>query len=144
VLTRDCSGTCSARHSSLLPLSVSLQLNRQESLGSDKQVQVSWSLNGQPLTAPATASTASATRGVQLQLVMPAASLPNAAAVTVAVQLSISGQEGSGSASLVVPLNSPPVVKGALRAEQLGSDNQFGNAAFRLSAAGIVDDDDLT
>jgi hypothetical protein len=45
---------------------------------------------------------------------------------------------------LVVPLNSPPVLKSPLEVILLGSENSFGKAAFRLSAAGMVDDEELT
>jgi hypothetical protein len=77
-------------------------------------------------------------------LIVPRSALPNAAAVTVSVKLTIPGQEGSGAASLVVPLNSPPVLKSPLEVILLGSENSFGKAAFRLSAAGMVDDEELT
>lgn len=150
VLTRDCGGSCSARHAAGQPLSVSLRLEKQEGKvlsGTDKQVLISWSVDPagpKQLAIPASAAAASAGRDAQVQLVVPREALPNAAAVTVSVKLTIAGQEGSGSASLTVPLNSPPVVKSPLEVELLGSDRSFGKAAFRLSAAGIVDDDDLT
>jgi hypothetical protein len=129
---------------------VSLKLEKQDDKplgGTDKQVKITWSLDPpgqQSLIAPAAAAVASATRNAQVQLVIPKESLPNAAAVTISVKLTVSGQEGSGSASLTVPLNSPPVVKSGLEVELLGSDRSYGKAAFRLLAAGIVDDDELT
>jgi hypothetical protein len=132
------------------PLSVSLKLEKQDVKllsSTDKQVSITWSLDPpgpQLLVVPAAASVASATRNAQVQLVIPKEYLPNAAAVTISVKLTVSGQEGSGSASLTVPLNSPPVVKSGLEVELLGSDRSYGKAAFRLSAAGIVDDDELT
>jgi hypothetical protein len=132
------------------PLSVSLKLEKQDIKllsSTDKQVQIAWSLDPpgpQSLVVPAAAAVASATGNAQVQLVIPRGSLPNAAAITISVKLSVPGQEGSGSASLTVPLNSPPVVKSELEVELLGSDRSYGKAAFRLSAAGIVDDDELT
>jgi hypothetical protein len=46
-LTRDCGGSCSARHSGAQPLSVSLKLNQQNTAnGADKPVRVEWLLNG--------------------------------------------------------------------------------------------------
>lgn len=150
VLTRDCGDSCSARHAAVQPLSVSLKLQKQDVKllsSADKQVQISWSIDPpgpQLLAVPGTAMVASATRSSQVQLIIPKESLPNAAAVTVSVKLTIPGQEGAGSASLTVPLNSPPVMKSPLTVELLGSDNSFGKAAHRLSAAGIVDDDEIT
>jgi hypothetical protein len=150
VLTRDCGGSCSARHIATQPLSVSLQLDQKdtESLRqTDKQVDLTWSLDPPgptPLVVPASSAVASATKNGQVQLVVPRSALPNAAAVTVSVKLTIPGQEGSGAASLVVPLNSPPVLKSPLEVILLGSENSFGKAAFRLSAAGMVDDEELT
>lgn len=147
VLTRDCGGACSERHSAIQPLSVSLKLDQQEKQlsSSDKQVKLAWTVSPagqQPLVVPATA--ASATRGGQVQLVIPQESLPSAAAVTVSVVLSIDGQAETGKASLTVPLNAPPVLKSPLEVQLLGSDPSFGKAEFRLSAAGIVDDNELT
>lgn len=150
VLVRDCGGVCSARHGSAQPLSVSLRLDQQDTkqpLGTDKQVQLTWTLEpsgSKPLVVPASAAVASAARSGHIQLIIPREALPTAAAVTVSVQLSILGQQGSGTASLTVPLNSPPVLRSPLTYELLGSDGSFGKAAVRVSAAGIVDDDDLT
>lgn len=149
-LTRDCGGTCSARHSAVQPLSVSLKLEKQDTKllsSADKQVSIAWSLDPpgpQPLVVPATATVASATRNAQVQLIFPREALPNAAAVKVSVKLTIAGQPGEGSASTTISLNSPPVVKSPLAIELLGSDRSFGKAAFRLSAVGISDDEDLT
>lgn len=149
-LSRDCGGACSARHIAAQPLSVSLKLDQQdkkELRRSDKQVQLTWSIEPPgplPLVVPSSATVASATRNGQVQLAIPRDYLPNAAAVTVSVKLTIPGQEGAGSASLTVPLNSVPVLKSPLGVELLGSDRSYGKAAFRLSAAGIVDDGPLT
>jgi hypothetical protein len=129
---------------------VSLKLEKQDVKllsSTDKQVQITWSLDPpgpQPLVVPAAATIASAIRNAQVQLVIPKESLPNAVAVTISVKLTVPGQTGSGSATLTVPLNSPPVVKSELKVDLLGSDRSYGKAAFRLSAAGIVDDDELT
>jgi hypothetical protein len=148
VLTRNCGGQCSSRHAAVQPLSVSLKLDAASASSStDKQVHITWSLDppgAKPLVVPASASVVSATRSTQVQLIMPQEALPNAAAVTVSVRLTIPGQEGSGSASLTVPLNAAPVLKSPLEIELLGNDRSFGKAAFRLSAASIADDDDLT
>jgi hypothetical protein len=129
---------------------VSLKLEKQETKllsSADKQVSITWSLDPpglQELGVPASATVASATRNAQVQLVIPREALPNAAAVTVSVKLTIAGQQGEGSASTTIALNSPPVLKSPLALELLGSDRSFGKAAFRLSAAGISDDEDLT
>lgn len=150
VLTRDCSGACSARHSAVQPLSVSLKLEKQAALlaSADKQVQIDWAVEPkglQPLVVPAGAQFASATRNGQVQLIIPAEALPNAAAVTVSVVLGIPGQQGQGSASLSVPLNSPPIVaKEGLAIEWLGNGNHAGQAPCRLSMAGITDEEELT
>lgn len=149
VLTRDCGGACSERHSAIQPLSVSLKLDQQDKQlsSSDKEVKLAWTVSPagqQPLLVPATAAVASATRGGQVQLVIPQDSLPSAAAVTVSVVLSIDGQAETGKASLTVPLNAPPVLKSPLEVQLLGSDPSFGRAEFRLSAAGMVDDNELT
>lgn len=150
VLARDCGGSCSPRHVATQPLSVSLKLEKQDQKaagGADKQVQISWSLSPagrQALVVPASAGFASAARSSQVQLVIPREALPEAAAVTVSVRLSIAGQEGEGTASITIPLNAPPIIKTPLVLERLGSDRSYGKAAFRLSAAGIVDDDELT
>jgi hypothetical protein len=79
-----------------------------------------------------------------VHLIIPCEALPNAAGVTVSVKLTIAGQQGEGSASTTIALNSPPVVKSPLAIELLGSDRSFGKAAFRLSAAGISDDEGLS
>jgi hypothetical protein len=129
---------------------VSLKLEKQETKllsSADKQVSITWSLDPpgpQELVVPASATVASAARNAQVQLVIPRKALPNAAAVTVSVKLTIAGQQGEGSASTTIALNSPPVVTSPLATELLGSDRSFGKAAFRLSAAGISDDEDLT
>lgn len=150
LLARDCSGTCSARHSAVQPLSVSLRLEKQDAKllsSADKQVQISWSIDPagpQPLVVLASAAVASATRNSRVQLIIPREALPNAAAVTVSVTLTIPGQQGQGSASLSVPLNSPPVVKEGLAIEWLGNGQHAGQAPFRLSMAGISDEEELT
>jgi hypothetical protein len=128
---------------------VSLKLEKQAALvaSADKQVQIDWAVEPkglQPLVVPAGAQFASATRNGQVQLIIPAEALPNAAAVTVSVVLRIPGQQGQGSASLSVPLNSPPVAKEGLAIEWLGNGNHAGQAPCRLSMAGITDEEELT
>lgn len=148
VLTRDCGGQCSSRHAAVQPLSMSLKLDASSvvSSGNNKQVHITWSLEPpgvKPLVVPATATVASATCSTQVQLIVPQEALPNAAAVNVSAKLTIPGQEGSGSASLTVPLNAAPVINRPLEAELLGSVNSFGKAVFRVSSF-IVDDEELT
>lgn len=145
VLTRDCGGACSARHSGTQPPSVSLKLNQQNTAnGANKQVNVEWLLNGKTFIIPDSAQSVSAAQTTPVQVIILPDALPQAAAVTISVTLTISGQQGSGEASLTVPINAPPVLKSALEASLLGEDNSFGKAAYRVSAAGIVDDDELT
>jgi hypothetical protein len=124
---------------------VTLKLNKQDGVGrQEKQVKLEWKLDGEPLTVPASAQSASASRSSNVQVIIPREKLPKAAAATISVHLTIVGQQGIGEASLTVPINSPPVLKSPLEATQLGSSNSFGHASFRVSAAGIVDDDELT
>jgi hypothetical protein len=93
---------------------------------------------------PESAQSISAAQTSPVQVIILPDTLPQAAAVTISVTLTISGQPGSGQASLTVPINAPPVLKSALEATLLGGDNGFGKAVYRVSAAGIVDDDELT
>lgn len=147
-LARECGGQCSSRHSGSKPLSVLLQFDEFDSVQIvDQQVKVEWTIDppgSSALVVPAKAQAVSAVGAPQVSLTIPASSLPAASAVTVSVKLSFLGREGSGQASLVVPLNAAPTLKGPLTVELLGSDRSFGKAAFRVSAAGIFDDDELT
>ena len=132
------------------PLTLSLNLEQQSNnavYGKETEVTVDWSMDPPgklPLVVPASAASASAARSTQVQLVIPREVLPDAAVVTVSVKLSIPGQPGVGKASLPVPLSASPVLKSPLEVELLGKDRSFGRAAFRLSAAGIVHDSELT
>jgi hypothetical protein len=145
VLARDCGGSCSARHSGVQPLSISLKLDKQDGVGrQEKKVQILWKLDGETLDVPASAHSASASRSSTVQVIIPEEKLPKAAAATISVTLTITGQQGTGQASLTVPINSPPVLKSPLEATPVGNSNSFGKAVFRVSAAGFVDDDELT
>jgi hypothetical protein len=148
-LARECGGQCSSRHSASKPLTVVLQFDEFDSVQIvDQQVKVDWAiapLGSGALVVPAKAQAVTAVGKPLVSLTIPASALPAASAVTVSAKLSFLGSKrASGQSQLVVPLNAAPTLKTPVTVELLGSDRRYGKAAFRVSAAGIFDDDELT